>query len=163
MGKRLTRLSFVLAAPLILALTSCSGTAAPRPTVTVTQPAPTASSCEYVDDDNCNGTYEDGEKGSLNNADGTPKESEDSSSTDKLETIFLNFVRQKDPMMNAEEDETLLNWGRGVCSRMDDGKTFTQAAIVLYTDGDMSIENAAKFGGASVAAFCPKYENDLTE
>jgi hypothetical protein len=131
------RLSLVLAVPLIcMGLTSCSGAPAPQATVTVTQAAPTVE---------------------------PTTESVPSSSASNIEVAFLNFVRQKDPLLNAQEDDTLLNWGRGICTRMDDGQSFTRAAIVLYSDGDMTLDSAAKFGGASVAAFCPEHSKDISE
>lgn len=130
-----------LLGPLLLAVTLAGCASSPAPQVTVTAPRATVTVTQSAP---------------IPTTIPTPGRAD-------REDFFVGYVRREisGPTIEKTADEELVRWGRAVCADLDAGRTFTAASLRVYGKGDMTINQAGGFSGASVAAFCPEHKDDV--
>jgi hypothetical protein len=66
--------------------------------------------------------------------------------------------------INADNGDTLIAHGHGVCAALDKGQDSSIVALKLMNDTKLNIssrQQAGFFVGASVAAYCPQYRGSV--
>lgn len=85
---------------------------------------------------------------------------------EEQEISFVAFIRADPtefPVFSTGTDSWITDAGHLVCQGFDDGMTFsdTIAAMVGNGGGMFSPQESARFIGAAVGAFCPKYSSQF--
>lgn len=74
--------------------------------------------------------------------------------------IFVDIVRDNVPSSSALNDRELVEFGNSICDALDDGNSLGAIGMVGVQSG-MRPQDIGFIIGASVAAFCPEYEDDI--
>lgn len=89
----------------------------------------------------------------------TSEAPENTSKATSVEDIFVTVIRSKITSGISNDDQSVIDAGRAVCSVLDLGATLNETVAMLSKESGLNYSDASYFTGASISAFCPNHSD----
>lgn len=80
-----------------------------------------------------------------------------------VEMLFLSVLRDQEPVFAGIPDDLVLETAHATCEALDAGVSFEEIAATGIAEGSFTTAELGAMTGASVAAFCPEYEDEMRD